>query len=144
MRRIIDDGTIEVKLENKFGKQICAVHIRPADISIIDRLNSLMDDFSDIVEPLKECDINADGTAKFESQWAAIKQVEAALIERINTVFDMDEAADIFAKRNAFSSVNGVFFAESVITALGDVVKEAIERESRESAERMSKYLKDA
>lgn len=68
MKRIIDDGTIEVKLENKFGKQICAVHIRPADISIIDRLNSLMDDFSDIVEPLKECDINADGTAKFESQ----------------------------------------------------------------------------
>ena len=31
MKRIIDDGTIEVKLENKFGKQICAVHIRPSD-----------------------------------------------------------------------------------------------------------------
>ena len=110
----------------------------------MDRLNALMDDFSGIVEPLKNCDINADGTAKFEAQWAAIKQVESALIDRINAVFDMDEAADIFAKRNAFSSVNGVFFVESVIMALGDVVKEAIEKESRESAERMSKYLNDA
>ena len=70
--------------------------------------------------------------------------MESALIDRINAVFDMDEAADIFAKRNAFSSVNGVFFVESVIMALGDVVKEAIEKESRESAERMSKYLNDA
>lgn len=144
MKRIIDDGTIEIKIENKFGKPICTVHMRPADLSIMDRLNALMDDFSGIVEPLKNCDINADGTAKFESQWAAIKQVESALIDRINAVFDMDEAADIFAKRNAFSSVNGVFFVESVIMALGDVVKEAIEKESRESAERMSKYLKDA
>ena len=118
MKRIIDDGTIEVKLENKFGKQICAVHIRPADISIIDRLNSLMDDFSDIVEPLKECDINADGTAKFESQWAAIKQVEAALIERINTVFDMDEAALLInLKGEIGTAIHNVEFTDATKNA---------------------------
>ena len=51
------------------------------------------------------------------------------------------EAADIFAKRNAFSSVNGIFYAETILKALGDVVTEAIEAESKKSAERMSKYL---
>ena len=144
MKRIIDDGTIELTLENKFGKRICAVHIRPADLSIIDRLNSLKDDFSEIVEPLKECDINADGTAKFESQWAIVKKAEAALIDRLNVVFDMDEAADIFTTRSPFSSVHGVFFAESVINELGMVVSEAIEKENKESAERMRKYLDEA
>ena len=111
MKRIIDDGTIEIKIENKFGKPICTVHMRPADLSIMDRLNALMDDFSGIVEPLKNCDISADGTVEVAEQWDALKKAEAALIERINAVFDMDEAADIFAKRNAFSSVNGIFYA---------------------------------
>ncbi len=141
MKRIIDDGTIEIKIENKFGKPICTVHMRPADLSIMDRLNALMDDFSGIVEPLKNCDINADGTVEVAEQWNALKKAEAALIERINAVFDMDEAADIFAKRNAFSSVNGIFYAETILKALGDVVTEAIEAESKKSAERMSKYL---
>lgn len=143
LRGIVDDGTREIPLVNKYGKLICNVYIRPADFSIIDRYNDLMKDFDKVVEPLKELNIRNDGTAEFEKDWEKLKKVESELKSRINALFDMEEADEIFAKRNAFSSVGGQFFAERVLNALGEVIAEAIEEESRASKKRMAKYLAD-
>lgn len=141
LRGVVDDGTREIPLVNKYGKLICNVYIRPADFSIVDRYNDLMKDFDKVVEPLKELNIKNDGTAEFEDDWKILKSVEADLKDRINTLFDMEEADEIFAKRNAFSSVGGQFFAERVLNALGEVIVTAIEEESEASKKRMAKYL---
>ena len=140
---VVDDGTREVRLENTFGKEICKVYFRPADYSILDRYNDLMDSFDDMVEPLKHISIKNDGTAEFEKDWAILKQVEASLKERINTLFDMEEADAIFATRNAFSSVGGQFFCFHVLSALGGVIERAIAEEAALSEKRMAKYLED-
>lgn len=140
---IIDDGTRKIPLVNKFGKLICNIYIRPADISILDRYEDLTKDFADIVKPLKNLDINADGTAEFEKDWAALKEVETELKRRINGLFDMEEADAIFAKRNPFSSVGGKFFCESVIEVIGGVISEAVEDELKLSQKRTEKYLHD-
>ena len=50
---IVDDGTREIPLVNKYGKTICTVYMRPADFSIVDRYNALMLNFNDVVKPLK-------------------------------------------------------------------------------------------
>lgn len=140
---IIDDGTREIPLVNKFGKLICNIYIRPADLSILDRYNQLAADFKDIVEPLKTMDIKNDGTATFDTDWQVLKNVEADLKQRINALFDMDEADAIFAKRNPFSSVNGKFFCESVIEVIGNIIVEAVEDELAKSKRRTDKYLSD-
>ena len=140
---IIDDGTREIPLYNKFGKLICNIYIRPADLSILDRYNSLVSDFRGIVEPLKALDIKNDGTVSFDEEWPVMKAVEAELKKRINALFDMDEADDIFAKRNPFSSVGGKFFCESVIEVIGDIITEAVADEMKLSKERTDKYLSD-
>ena len=140
---VIDDGTREVPLYNKFGRLICNIYIRPADLSILDRYNQLASDFTDIVEPLKNLNIQNDGTVTFENEWAILKSVEAELKRRINALFDMDEADDIFAKRNPFSSVGGKFFCESVIEVIGGIITEAVEDEMQLSKKRTDKYLKD-
>lgn len=140
---VVDDGTREIPIVNKFGKLICNVYIRPSDLSILDRYEELMRDFEGLVRPLENVDINADGTAAFEEGWAVIKSVEAELKKRINTLFDMDEADAIFAKRNAFSSVGGEFFCTRVLNALSDVIVAAVKEESALSQKRMEKYLKD-
>ena len=140
---IIDDGTREIPLVNKFGKLICNIYIRPADLSILDRYNQLAADFKDIVEPLKELEIKNDGTAAFDADWQVLKSVEAELKRRINALFDMDEADDIFAKRNPFSSVGGKFFCESVIEVIGNIIVEAVEDELALSKSRTDKYLSD-
>ncbi len=140
---IIDDGTREIPIENKFGKLICNIYIRPADLSILDRYKQLTDDFSAIVEPLKKLDIERDGTAAFDADWQVLKSVEAELKRRINVLFDMDEADDIFATRNPFSSVGGKFFCESVIEVIGGLIAEAVEDEMKLSKKRTDKYLSD-
>ncbi len=72
---IIDDGTREIPIFNKFGKLICNIYIRPADLSILDRYKQLTDDFSAIVEPLKKLDIERAGTAAFDADWQVLKSV---------------------------------------------------------------------
>lgn len=143
LRGIIDDGTREIPLMNKFGKLICNIYIRPADLSILDRYQQLSTDFKTIVEPLKNIEIGSDGTVSFEEDWKIVKEVEAELKQRINALFDMDEADDIFAKRNPFSSVGGKFFCESVIEVIGNLIADAVEEEMELSRQRTEKYLDD-
>lgn len=140
---VIDDGTREIPLVNRFGKLICNIYIRPADLSILDRYNQLAADFSSIVKPLEKLNIERDGTATFEDDWQVLKSVENELKRRINTLFDMDEADDIFAKRNPFSSIGGKFFCAGVIEAIGGIIAEAVKDEVELSAQRMDKYLSD-
>lgn len=140
---IIDDGTREIPIKNKFGKLICNIYIRPADISILDRYQRLTDDFEDIIKPLQTVNINPDGTAAFEEEWDALKKAEDVLKKRLNEVFDMDEADEIFKTRNPFSSINGKFFCESVIEVIGNLITDSIEEAYEESEKRMEKYLKD-
>ena len=143
LRGVIDDGTREIPLYNQFGKLICNVYFRPADFSIVDRYNQLIKELPDIIKPLEELSIKSDGTAQLADEWGTLKTVEDALKKKLNWLFDMDEADDIFATRNPFSSVGGEFFCYRVIAGLSDVISKAIAEESRESKKRMAKYLKD-
>ena len=140
---VIDDGTREVPIVNKFGKLVCNVYFRPADLSIIDRYNNMIKSFDSIVKPLETLEIRNDGTAAFEKDWEILKKVELDLKQKFDELFDMEEADEIFAKRNPFSSVHGHFFAEVVLTALGEVINKAIDEESKLSAQRTDKYLSD-
>ena len=141
---VIDDGTREIKIENKFGEEICKVHIRAGDYSILDRYQTVMQDMPNILKPLQEAGIKADGTGELEKDWAIIKQVEKALLDRLAELFDTDDVQLIFKKRNPFSAVGGQFFAMIVLDGLGAEMARVVEEESKLSEKRMSKYLKDA
>lgn len=140
---VVDDGTREFPIVNKFGKEICKIHFRPADFSIIDRYNAMMLEFDKLIAPLKDLSLNNDGTATFEKDWLTLKRVENVVKDKINELFDMDEADAIFAKRNPFSSVGGRFFCVNVLNALETVVTAAVEEEMKLSKQRMDKYLSD-
>ena len=126
MSRIItiDDGTREYEIQNQFGKTIAVVHFRPGDISIADRYQSMRDSFSEIVQPLADIDIKADGTAEDDAGIEAIRKADAALRDKLQELLDSDDAGEIFSKRNPFSSVGGRFFCESVIDALGGIISD--------------------
>lgn len=143
IKGVIDDGTQAIPIENKFGKKICTIYIRPGDLSIIDRYKKVIADMPAIVKPLEDLSIASDGTTKAEDEWDVIKQVEAKLYELLNFLFDMDEAEDIFATRNPFSSIHGRFFCELVIEAIGGIIEQTIEQEAKQSRARTEKYLDD-
>ena len=137
----IDDGTQEIQLTNMYGDAICKVRFRPTDFSILDRYAAFTNDFESIVEPLKQIGISNNGEADTDESWKILKGVETEIIKRFNGLFDMSDAEKIFEKRNAFSSVNGKFFCENVLLALGDVVANAIEEETKSRQKKMEKYL---
>ena len=55
----------------------------------------------------------------------------------------MEEAEKIFEKRNPFSSVNGVFFCETIISLIGDIISENVVKEAEKVQIRTEKYLDD-
>ena len=139
----IDDGTQSYTFTNQYGQEIGTIHIRGGDIGILDRYELLLKDFDKIVEPLSSIQMKIDGTSSFDEDWKTIKSVEQELINRINAVFDMQDGANLFTNRNAFSTINGHFYAENVIKALGELVSQEIEKETEITTERIDKYTKD-
>ena len=140
---VIDDGTREIPIRNKFGQEICKIYIRPTDWNIIDRYEEFSKDFESIIKPLKDIDIKADGTTRFEKEWAAVKAVEAEVKRRIDVLLDTNCADEIFARRNAFSIVGGKFFCELILRAIGEIISRTISTEVRASSKRVNKYLSD-
>lgn len=140
---VIDDGTKEFTFTNRYGDEIGKMHFRGGDISILDRYNMLLTDFDKIVAPLSEITMKDDGTSSVDSDWSIIKKVEADLIERINAIFDSRDAQNLFTNRNAFSTINGEFYVEKVIEALGNVVAQEMTEENNKARKRLDKYTKD-
>ena len=139
----IDDGTKEYTFTNKFGQVIGVMHFRGGDISILDRYNSLLTDFDSIIAPLSTVSMKDDGTSSIDEDWATIKSVEKAIIGRINAIFDSTDAENLFATRNAFSTINGEFYVAKVIEALGNVVAQEMSEEQAKVKKRLDKYTKD-
>lgn len=140
---ILDDGTRELTINNKYGQEICKLHVRTGDIGIIDRYNGLLKDFDKIIEPISKVNMKSDGTSSFEEDWEIIKSVEKELIDRLNIMFDTQDISKLFETRNAFSTIDGTFYVEKVIEMLGNVVSEAIAKETERTQQRISKYTKD-
>lgn len=140
---VIDDGTKPIKLQNQYGQEIATLYIRVSDIGIVDRYNAMAKDLEKAIIPLKDIALNNDGTATFEKDWALLKQVEGEIIDRINALFDITNAADIFKTRNAFSSIGGEFFVEKVLAGIGNIISKGIEEEAKKAQKRTSKYTAD-
>ena len=140
---VIDDGTRKIPIENQYGQLICNIYMRPADFSLLDRYQAIMEDFQNIVKPLEALSITNDGKAEVDADYAILKSVEQELYKRINALFDIEEAEQIFAKRSPFSSVGGKFFVEIVFEAIGGLIKDAMSEELELSSKRMGKYLDD-
>lgn len=139
---VLDDGTKEYVFTNKFGQEIGKMHFRGGDISILERYNTLLNDFDQIVAPLSSISLKDDGTSSVEEDWKVIKSVEKAFIDRINAIFDSQDAENLFVNRNAFSTINGAFYIEKVIEALGNVVAQEMNEEQNKSKKRLEKYTK--
>lgn len=140
---IIDDGTREYTIKNKFGKEICKVYIRPGDLSIMDRYKEVMKRIPDVIAPLRELSVKADGSADDDAEWDAIKKVQVQLEDELNYLFGMDEAQEIFKDRNPFSSVQGKFFCELIIEAIGNIIAQVINEEAEQIQERTKAYTDD-
>ena len=100
LKIVIDDGSQRIPIENMNGDEIGVFYFHPTDVGIIERYNETMSKFDEIVAPLEEIDINADGTADANDEAAAkaLKEAEKRLYEACDYIFggNMSEAFFFF------------------------------------------------
>lgn len=141
----VDDGTVRVPVKNKQGEEIGVFYFRPTDINIIKRYNEVIDKFDNIVAPLENVDISSDGTAQDVNDLAAIealKDAEKRLFEATDYLFGGNMSEAFFGKMNPFSPVNGHFYCETAINAVGNFINTQFDRETKRISSRVSRYTK--
>lgn len=140
---VVDDGSVEVPIRNKRGEEIGVFYFRPTDMGMIDRFNGMVDDFDNITEPLESVNIKPDGTVdeKNDAEMAAMREAESRLYAACDTLFGGNMSEAFFGKMHPFSPVNGRFYCENALSAVGQYISKQFARETKKINTRLEKYL---
>lgn len=139
----VDDGTVREVIRNKFGEEIGVLIFRPTDFGIIDRYNEVAKDFDKIVEPLEDVSIKSDGMVADTNDDASLNAMRAAeqrLYEACDYIFDGNVSKAFFGKMHPFSLIDGHFYCEKAIAALGDYISKRFEHEAAKINKRVNRY----
>lgn len=141
---VVDDGSVRESIQNQYGEEIGVFCFRPTDIGIIDRYNRVAEDFDKITEPLEHVNIRADGTAdeENEAEAAAVKEATEKLYAACNYLFGGNMAEAFFGKMHPFSPVNGRFYCENALDAVGKYISRQFDSEVKRVSRRVEKYTR--
>ena len=139
---VVDDGSVRESIRNKHGEEIGVFYFRPTDVGIIDRYNKIAADFEKITAPLENVNINPDGTVdeKDEAERAAMQEATKRLYDACNFLFDGNYAEAFFGSMHPFSPVNGRFYCENALDAVGKYISRQFDREVAKVNNRVSRY----
>ncbi len=139
---VVDDGSVKESIRNKYGEEIGVFYFRPTDVGIIDRYNRLASVFDEIVAPLESVDIAPDGTPNGadEKQREAFAEAEKRLYAACDELFGGNYSEAFFGKMKPFSPVNGRFYCEHTLDAVGGYISKAFDREVKKINSRVEKY----
>ena len=142
----VDDGSKRVPIKNTNGEEIGVFSFKPTDIGIIERFNKMAESFDTIIEPLNAIDSDFDGDPeKLEgAQLAALKEAETRLYKAVNELFGGDAASAFFGAMHPFSPVNGNFYCENVLHAVGEFIGSEFDAETKKMNARVEKYTNRA
>lgn len=143
LKIVIDDGSQRIPIENMNGDEIGVFYFHPTDVGIIERYNETMSKFDEIVAPLEEININADGTADANDEAAAkaLKEAEKRLYEACDYIFGGNMSEAFFGKMHPFSPVGGLFYCESALNKVGAFISEQFEQETTKINSRLKQYV---
>ncbi len=143
MEITVDDGSQRVPIKNKFGEEVGVFYFRPTDIGIVDRYNKMADRFDEITAPLEHISIAPDGgtvDGATQEEVDALHEAEKRLYQAVDYMFGGNMAEAFFGKMHPFSPVNGVFYCETAIEAVGKYISAQFEQETRKVTKRVSRY----
>lgn len=140
LKIVVDDGMREIPICNLSGKQIGLFKFRPTDMGIIDRYNKLVKDFDAITEPLENVNINADGTGSDDIATEKLHEAEQRLFDACDAMFGGNMSEAFFGEMHPFSPINGVFFCETAISAVGTFIGQQFGQELAKVNTRVKRY----
>lgn len=139
---VVDDGSVKETIRNKFGEEVGVFYFRPTDVGMVDRYNEIAEKFDKITEPLEQANINPDGTADGDDDVSmeAMREAENRLYEACDYLLGGNFSEAFFGKMKPFSPVNGRFYCEIAIEAVGQYISQQFDRETQKVNARVLKY----
>ena len=141
---VINDGRRKVTIRNQNGDVIGSFRFNPTDINIVNRYNESVSKFEDIVKPLANYDIKANGEGDGSEAVAALDDAEAKLIELMDYVLDGKFGQAFFGKTHAFAGVeiddDVKFYCEVAFDAVGQYISNKFDMETRKLERRLNKH----
>ncbi|MBR0411057.1 MAG: hypothetical protein IJI25_08665 [Eubacterium sp.] len=140
---VIDEGSQRVPIKNLAGEEIGVFYFRPTDIGIIQRYNDTVSKFDEIVAPLENIDISAEGTADADDDAAmkALDEAEKRLFEACDYIFGGNMSEAFFGKMHPFSPIGGVFYCETALEKVGSFIASQFDQETKKVSKRLNKYV---
>ena len=138
----VDDGKRRIPVLNTQGEEIGYFMFRPTDVGIVERYNRMASRFDEVTKPLENVSINADGTADNNDEQAAVALQEAKkrLFALCDEMFDGNMSEAFFGSMHPFSPVDGAFYCEIAIEAVGKFISAQLDTETVKINKRIRKY----
>ena len=76
MEIVGDDGSVTVPIKSDSGELIGEFRFRPTDFNIVKRYNEVSQKFADVVKPLIDADIDANGEGTDEESMRLLDEAE--------------------------------------------------------------------
>lgn len=137
---VVDDGSIIVPIKNTLGELVGQFRFRPTDFNIIKRYNKVADEFGNVVQPLIDANIDQNGEGADKESEKLIDEAQSRLFDLVDYLFDGNAAEAFFGKMNAFSPVDGKFYCENVLEAVGQFISAKFDEETKKVSSRIEKY----
>jgi len=139
---VVDDGSVRVPIQNKQGDEIGVFFFRPTDVGMIDRFNNMVEEFDNITAPLENVNIKPDGTVDENNaaEFAAMKEAEENLYAACDKLFGGNMSEAFFGKMHPFSPINGRFYCENALEAVGAYISRQFARETKKVNSRVMRY----
>lgn len=113
------------------------------DMNIITRFNEASKVISKSLDDLKgDISLNPDGTPEDETEEISkiIKKIDKTMREQIDYIFGYPVSDVVFGGTNPLASVGGISYCERFINAALPFIEKEIQKESKASEKRVSKY----
>lgn len=138
---VVDDGSVEVPISNTLGERIGMFRFRPTDFNIIKRFQEISDKFEDVVSPLINANIDANGEGADEESVKILDEAQAKLFELVDYLLDGNAAEAFFGSMNPFSPVKGKFYCEHALNAVGNFISKQFDEELKAISSRVEKHI---
>jgi hypothetical protein len=133
----IDDGAKRYEIKNQFGEVVGEYTITPTDFGLYERFAHMQDELEAITKPLEALDADAD-MGRFVEATEAIK---GRLYAAIDKMFGSEGMAErLFGRLHPFTPVNGRFYFDRVMEAVGAQINATFEAEAKAFSENVKKY----
>ena len=139
---VVDDGTVRVPIKNTYGKEIGAFAFRPTDTGLLERYQEAISHLDDVVEPLRNAQINPDGTADEDIDGAleAVLEAQERLYALCDKMFDGNMSEAFFSGMRPFSPIGGRFYCEIALENLGKFIAAQFDAENEKISKRVVDY----